>query len=417
MVMFSDIAKGMSSRRANIGLSSEADIIKALDIMIEGKPRTNSIAITTPLHGPLITVQQLLVDFDRITADLESVKAFFAQICSFRHFLLASICCVVLHKNSDEASLKMVNEIMRRKITNASDKSLARLRKGALWVNTLMAKLAADGFGHLAYEIFVLWGRSISQYGDFADSWDKTLEFFKEQCPKLEPQVEIQSSLPYWVPFIIKGIVGELYDIHLICEALNYGQDPRISKFPRYLEYYHFGQVPLPQCSPADQNRKHGKRQNDGTLRSWSKRPRIGTAPSESNTSPNSGTVGSDGMSAADYIAGSDQHIDVYRNSALSNDSSPVLTDEIIQPLTGESEVVSSQSVLMEIGCTGGRALAGATQPRLAEGVTMRFANEPGGEQTKERLAPVNNGAPKGPPYRMSDFMIVTSPFIHGTYG
>jgi hypothetical protein len=134
-----------------------------LDIMIHGKPRTEDRnPISLPSHHSLNRVQQILDDFDTATVALEKEKAFIGQMGHFRQFLLASLCCVVLHKSHDTDTIEMVNEIMRRRVSDTSEKNLARLRKGALWVHSRMAELAGDseGYegnsGHLAYEIFVL---------------------------------------------------------------------------------------------------------------------------------------------------------------------------------------------------------------------------------------------------------------------
>jgi hypothetical protein len=71
----------------------------------------------------------------------------------FRVFVFVSLCCVALHNGTDQG---LVDQIMQKCVSESSEKNLARLRNGALWVNRMMAALAADGFDYLAYELFVL---------------------------------------------------------------------------------------------------------------------------------------------------------------------------------------------------------------------------------------------------------------------
>lgn len=54
------------------------------------------------------------------------------------------------------ADLQDVDFIMQQCISDSSQKNLKLLRRGAFWVNQVMARLAKDGLGYLAYEIFVL---------------------------------------------------------------------------------------------------------------------------------------------------------------------------------------------------------------------------------------------------------------------
>ena len=45
---------------------------------------------------------------------------------------------------------------MRRYISFTNGRNLDRLRHGMRWGNWMMSVLAADGFGHMAYEYFVI---------------------------------------------------------------------------------------------------------------------------------------------------------------------------------------------------------------------------------------------------------------------
>ena len=123
----------LGSKRAKTGLSSEADIIKALDIMIYGKPRTNLI---TDLVTSKVTtmdrrsnILQILDDFAEITTALGVTKSFAGQMCRFRRFLSVSLCCVALHNGTDP---ELLDEFMKKHISNSSEKNLNRLRNAAL---------------------------------------------------------------------------------------------------------------------------------------------------------------------------------------------------------------------------------------------------------------------------------------------
>lgn len=70
-----------------------------------------------------------------------------------------------------------------------------------------------------------------------------------------------------------------VFSLKWICDALNYGADSHISDFPRYLEIYRAGQVPLGQHpSPVKQNRSQKRRRKNPISESSSKRSRPSTA-------------------------------------------------------------------------------------------------------------------------------------------
>lgn len=147
-----------SLRRKTVGISSEASIFVALDILIHGvKPQrgqmgeeadtlmANDYASDSVLH--------LLDTFALATASLQVHEAFTTQVLNFRVFVFVSLCCVALHNGAEQ---ELVDKIMQKCVSDSCQKNLTRLRNGALWVNRMMAQLAADGFSYLAYELFVL---------------------------------------------------------------------------------------------------------------------------------------------------------------------------------------------------------------------------------------------------------------------
>jgi hypothetical protein len=148
----------LALKRKSVGLSSSPDILMALDLIIDGKrPPTERVANDTHLsvvcYDPSNIVVQLLDSFATRTAALEIDATFTTQIYHFRMLVFISLCCVALKRG---VAMSVIENIMQKCVSDSTGKNLSRLRSGALWVNRMMSTLAADGFGHLAYEIFVL---------------------------------------------------------------------------------------------------------------------------------------------------------------------------------------------------------------------------------------------------------------------
>jgi hypothetical protein len=228
--MVSEIAaKDWSSRRREVGLSTDTGIIAALDWIIYGaRSQGDTVATKTDpsvsLYRPSDAVLHLMSAFATTTAALEVETTFTSQMFSFRVFVFVSLCCVAIHNG---AKLEHINEIMRKCVSDSSEKNLTRLRKGALWVNRMMFELSEDGFGHSAYEVFVLCklaiiaagtrltlrtgGGPLCQYGKFAEAGNLSISYFKSRILQHKPEIEIQAPLPFWVPFIIQTIVGNVF--------------------------------------------------------------------------------------------------------------------------------------------------------------------------------------------------------------
>ncbi len=157
--MISDMnTEDWPSRRRTVGLSSETEILVALDMMIHGTKSQIQLTASEgnlPMgcHHPSKPVLQLLNAFATTTANLQTQARFTKQTVFFREFVFVSLCCVALHNGAEQ---KLVNQIMQKCISDSSEKNLALLRNGALWVNRMMVALADDGFDYLAYELFVL---------------------------------------------------------------------------------------------------------------------------------------------------------------------------------------------------------------------------------------------------------------------
>jgi hypothetical protein len=155
--MLSDIpnARDWSSKRESVGLSSPAKFLVALDLIIHGKDPQIDVDIgpTDVCDDRPNAILKLLNTFAVTTAALQIETTFTRQICRFRVFVFVSLCCVAQHHGMEK---RFVEEAMKKCISDSSEKNLARLRNGALWVNRMMSTLAADGRGHRAYELFVL---------------------------------------------------------------------------------------------------------------------------------------------------------------------------------------------------------------------------------------------------------------------
>ena len=145
------------SRRNAVGLSSATKIIEAFDMLTGTRTRTDLTVIarddSVACHDSSKAILQLLTTFANATAVLEVEAEFTTQVHNFRVFVFVSLCCVALYYG---VSLNSIDDIMRKCISDSHWRHLARLRRGALWTNRMMNTLVGDGFGHLAYEVFVL---------------------------------------------------------------------------------------------------------------------------------------------------------------------------------------------------------------------------------------------------------------------
>ncbi|CZT13617.1 uncharacterized protein RAG0_17119 [Rhynchosporium agropyri] len=237
--------RNWASKRKEVGLTSADSILRAFDILIHGKESQTEAALIEANFSMFSAdrVLQLLNNFAVGTAALQIDQTFTTQIYHFRVFVFVSLCCVALHQCVDT---NLVEEVMAKCVSASSAKNLSKLRSGALWVNKMMSRLAARGLDHRAYELFILSGRPIAQYSRFSHAKDGD-SYFQARFTNSNPETEIQASLPFWVPFIIKTIVGDIFSLPAICTALGYDSDSQMHDYPRYLYNYHHRQLPLPR--------------------------------------------------------------------------------------------------------------------------------------------------------------------------
>ena len=59
----------------------------------------------------------------------------------------------------------------------------------------------------------LIWtvGRSLAQYGRFAEVGQEGFSYFVEHISASAPGPEIHASMPFLVPFFVKVVVGEIY--------------------------------------------------------------------------------------------------------------------------------------------------------------------------------------------------------------
>jgi hypothetical protein len=157
--MLSDInGHDLVSRRKSVRLSSSSDILLALDLIVDGKtPRTELVASDTNLsvvcYDSYHALAQRLNSFAIGTAALGIEKTLLAQVYHFRMLVLVSACCVALDR---AVPMRVIEDVMRKCVSDTTEKNLSRLRGGVYWVNRMMCALAADGLRHVAYELFIL---------------------------------------------------------------------------------------------------------------------------------------------------------------------------------------------------------------------------------------------------------------------
>tara|TARA_R110002060_G_scaffold63061_2_gene72365 strand:- start:283 stop:807 length:525 start_codon:yes stop_codon:yes gene_type:complete len=75
------------------------------------------------------------------------------QLHNFRELIFASLCVVIEHQG---LPIDTINDLMRICMSSSGAANLYRLRRGALWVNRVIAGLIRKGWRHCATEFFLL---------------------------------------------------------------------------------------------------------------------------------------------------------------------------------------------------------------------------------------------------------------------
>ncbi|KAK0111689.1 hypothetical protein ONS95_002034 [Cadophora gregata] len=156
----------------------------------------------------------------------ERDAGFVVQLHNFRELVFASLCVVIEHQGLPTDA---INDLMRICMSSSGAANLYRLRRGALWVNRVIAGLIRKGWRHCATEFFLLSGRPVSQYGLLWEGCVHSFPYLSERLAYIYETVEQPLPEPGWIPFsipsIIKGLVGDALTLGQICTALDYEEE------------------------------------------------------------------------------------------------------------------------------------------------------------------------------------------------
>ncbi|KAH7317886.1 hypothetical protein BKA65DRAFT_557297 [Rhexocercosporidium sp. MPI-PUGE-AT-0058] len=163
----------------------------------------------------------------------ERDAGFVVQLHNFRELIFASLCVVIEHQG---LPIDTINDLMRICMSSSGAANLYRLRRGALWVNRVIAGLIRKGWHHGATEFFLLSGRPVSQYGLLWEACVHSFPCLSERLSQIYETVEPPSNDVGWIPFsipsIIKGLVGDALTLGQICTALDYEEESLSKLFP-----------------------------------------------------------------------------------------------------------------------------------------------------------------------------------------
>jgi len=247
-----------SSKRESTGLSTESKLLLAFDIitgisMPSVKPTTVGSNLLAPAE--LDTAFRLVGGYAKSVAAMNTEKVFTTQIVNFCNVIFVSQCCVLLHQGVEASR---VDDLMKICISKSDPKNLGVLRRGAIWVNRMIRVLAGDGLGQRASEAFVLCGETVAQYGRFADAGENGFSYFRKSVQARGfNESNAHTFLPFWIPFFIKTILGDVYSLFDICDALGYDETSKMGGYSEWLESYRSRKVLLPNAVLAGGYRNH----------------------------------------------------------------------------------------------------------------------------------------------------------------
>ncbi|KAH9214272.1 hypothetical protein DL95DRAFT_446600 [Leptodontidium sp. 2 PMI_412] len=171
----------------------------------------------------------------------ERDAGFVVQLHNFRELIFASLCVVIEHQG---LPIDTINDLMRICMSSSGAANLYRLRRGALWVNRVIAGLIRKGWHHGATEFFLLSGRPVSQYGLLWEACVHSFPFLSERLAHIyetvEPPFNDAGWIPFSIPSIIKGLVGDALTLGQICTALDYEEESLSKLFPEVNEVAQF---------------------------------------------------------------------------------------------------------------------------------------------------------------------------------
>ncbi|KAL2065268.1 hypothetical protein VTL71DRAFT_2937 [Oculimacula yallundae] len=228
-----DEPNSWANRRADIGLKSVERNHIALTILLELKSaesegqETEAMTGIMPglqpnemVTGKLVTVAR---QYALGTKSFERHNGFAVQLHSFRELVLVSLCVVIEHEG---IPIETINDLMRICLSSSGAANLYRLRRGALWVNRVIAGLIRKGWQHGATEFFLLSGRPISQYGLLWEACVHSFPCLSERLDYIYKTVEIPAPDSRWIsfsiPLMIKELVGDALTLEQVRIALDY---------------------------------------------------------------------------------------------------------------------------------------------------------------------------------------------------
>ncbi|CAG8980093.1 hypothetical protein HYALB_00012559 [Hymenoscyphus albidus] len=247
-------AEDWSSKRRAVGLSSLPEILVAFDAIIKNvipsiEPTSTESDCVPARFGPADAALQITNSYANGVAAMEIGRNFTTNIVNFCTLVFVSLCHVLVYHGIEK---RRIDIVMQACVSQSDPKNLDVLRRGSGWVNRMISTLVAGGLRHLGTEIFVLCGRTVAQYGRFADAGEEGSSYFLREISKRAHQsseFEVHASLPFSIPFFIKTILGEIYSLSEICTALCY--DPKLlsADYLLWLEIYRSRKLPPPQIA------------------------------------------------------------------------------------------------------------------------------------------------------------------------
>ncbi|KAF2835494.1 hypothetical protein M501DRAFT_1019771 [Patellaria atrata CBS 101060] len=203
------LSLGLTNREMNYSVMCSILATSSI-IYLDKELRANRIEIPAN-EGPRGRLLRIAAGYALSTVEYKPNASLTTQLQQFRELVFASL-CVVLEQQT--VPIAKINDIMRLCISASGTANLYRLRRGALWVNRVIAGLIKKGWGHHATELFFLCGRSVSQYGLLWESSSRSFPYFSARVEQSRESANALSDEPGWVPLcipmIIKSLVGDV---------------------------------------------------------------------------------------------------------------------------------------------------------------------------------------------------------------
>ncbi|KAH8761904.1 hypothetical protein BGZ57DRAFT_576267 [Hyaloscypha finlandica] len=233
-----DDPRGWTLKRATCGLDSVDRNNRALTLILGLQNCIPSEWAQTPGSSLLLaedrrpgmnTKDALILSARQYALDTKAPgtnSVFVSQIHNFRELVFASLCVVMEHQG---LPINTINDLMRICMSSSGAANLYRLRRGALWVNRVIRGLIIRGWGHGATELFFLSGRPVSQYGLLWESCMHSFPYLSQglediRCG-LDKPLDQEGWIPFFIPVIIKGLVGDALTLGQITLALDYSDE------------------------------------------------------------------------------------------------------------------------------------------------------------------------------------------------